>query len=69
MMFAGSIDRLSHLGKLNKKMRQANKYNDTATQQSLNSGHQALQIQELARDIKAAYGPTLQYMQGMDTYT
>ena len=68
MKFAGSLDQLSHLSKLNKKMSQANKYNDVATQQALNSGHQALQIQELTRDIQAAYGPTLQYMQGMDPY-
>ena len=30
--------------------------------------YQAVELEHLTRDIQAAFGPTLQYMQGMDEY-
>ena len=68
MRFAGSMERLSRLGDLSKEMREANRARDVATQQALNAGHQALEIKQLSREVAAAYGPTLQYMKGMDPY-
>ena len=30
--------------------------------------YQAVELEHLTRDIQAAFGPTLQYMKGMDEY-
>lgn len=70
MRMAGDINyqRLAELSNAQQEYKTAAKNKDISAMQALNSGHEALRIKELQRDIIAAYGPTLPYMQGMDEY-
>jgi hypothetical protein len=60
--------RLSDLAALQNSVKTARRNRDTSALLEAGSTHNALKLQELTREITAAYGPTLQYMQGMDEY-
>ena len=70
MRMAGDINyqRLAELSNVQQEYKTAAKNKDVSAIQALNSGHEALRIKELQRDIVAAYGHTLAYMKGMEEY-
>lgn len=60
--------RLSDLAAIQQEVKSARRNRDTSALAEAGSAHNALKLQELTREVAAAYGPTLQYMQGMDEY-
>ena len=63
-----NLKRLSDLSALQQTVKTARRNRDTSALAEAGSSHNALKLQELTRDVAAAYGPTLQFMQGMDEY-
>ena len=70
MRMAGDINyqRLADLASAQSEYSTAAKNKDVAAIKALGSSHQTLRYKELLREVNAAYGPTLQYMKGMDEY-
>ena len=63
-----NTQRLSELASLQESVKTARRNRDTSALAEAGSTHNALKLQELTREVAAAYGPTLQYMPGMDEY-
>ena len=59
-----SYDRLKRISNIQKDMRNTARDQEVSTTEP----YQAVELKQLAQDIRAAYGPTLKYMQGMDPY-
>jgi len=62
-------ERLSDLASIQQTVNAAAKARDRAAVSSASAVHNALKLKALTREIQAAYGPTLQYMQGMDRFS
>lgn len=60
--------RLSDLSSLQQSLKTARRNRDTSAISAGYAAHNAAKIQELTREVAAAYGPTLQFMQGMDEF-
>lgn len=61
--------RLSDLASIQKAVNSAAKSHDVSAISTARAAHNAFKIKALTREIQAAYGPTLQYMQGMDEFS
>ena len=59
-----SYDRLKRISAIQKDMKDTNRNKEVSTTEP----YQAVELKQLAADIRAAYGPTMPYMQGMDPY-
>jgi hypothetical protein len=62
-------ERLSDLAVVQQTLNAAAKARDQSAISSASAVHNALKLKALTRDIQAAYGPTLQFMQGMDEFS
>jgi len=62
-------ERLSDLASIQKNVNSAARARDQAAVSSASAVHNALKLKALTREIQAAYGPTLQFMQGMDEFS
>lgn len=62
-------ERLSDLASIQKTVNNAAKARDISAISTARSVHNALKLKALTREIQAAYGPTLQFMQGMDEFS
>jgi hypothetical protein len=61
--------RLSDLASIQQTVNSAAKARDISAISSARSVHNALKLKALTREIQAAYGPTLRFMQGMDEFS
>ena len=64
-----NIQRLSDLASIQQNVNSAAKARDMSAISTARAAHNAFKIKALTREIQAAYGPTLQYMQGMDEFS
>ncbi len=62
-------ERLSDLASIQQKVNSAARARDKAAVSTASAVHNALKLKALTREIQAAYGPTLQFMQGMDEFS
>lgn len=62
-------ERLSDLASIQQTVNNAAKARDISAISTARSVHNALKLKALTREIQAAYGPTLQFMQGMDEFS
>jgi len=62
-------ERLSELASIQQTVNSAARARDQAAVSSATAVHNALKLKALTREIQAAYGPTLQFMQGMDEFS
>lgn len=62
-------ERLSDLASIQQKVNSAARARDQAAVSTASAVHNALKLKALTREIQAAYGPTLQFMQGMDEFS
>ncbi len=62
-------ERLSDLASIQQTVNSAAKARDISAISTVRSVHNALKLKALTREIQAAYGPTLQFMQGMDEFS
>ena len=59
-----SYDRLKRISTIQSDLKDARRANEVYSSEP----YQAVELKQLAADIRAAYGPTMPYMQGMDPY-
>ena len=59
-----SLERLGKIQDISTEMRRQYRSRETPVAKPF----QAVELEQLGRDIQAAFGPTLQYMEGMDPY-
>jgi len=62
-------ERLSDLAAVQQTVNDAVKARDISAVSTATAVHNALKLKALTREIQAAYGPTLQFMQGMDEFS
>ena len=62
-------ERLSDLAAVQQTVNAAVKARDKSAVSAATAMHNALKLKALTREIQAAYGPTLQFMQGMDEFS
>ncbi len=62
-------ERLSDLASIQQKVNSAARARDQAAVSTASAVHNALKLKALTREIQAAYGPTLQFMLGMDEFS
>lgn len=62
-------ERLSDLASIQQTVNNAAKARDISAISTARSVYNALKLKALTREIQAAYGPTLQFMQGMDEFS
>ena len=62
-------ERLSDLASIQETVNSAAKARDISAISTARSVHNALKLKALTREIQAAYGPTLRFMQGMDEFS
>lgn len=62
-------ERLSDLASIQQTVNSAAKARDISAISTARSVHNALKLKALTREVQAAYGPTLQFMQGMDEFS
>ena len=59
-----SFDRLKRVANIQEDMKEAYRNREVMP----TNPYQAVELQQLTKDVRAAFGPTLQYMKGMDPY-
>ena len=62
-------ERLSDLAAFQQDVNSAVKARNLSAITSARAVHNALKLKALTREIQAAYGPTLRFMQGMDEFS
>ncbi len=59
-----SFDRLKRIATIQEDMKEAYRNREVKTA----NPYQSVELEQLTKDVRAAFGPTLQYMKGMDPY-
>ena len=61
---SASFERLKRIANIQDDMKEAYRNREV----SAANPYQAVELKQLTKDVQAAFGPTLQFMKGMDPY-